>query len=774
MQAPGKSPATFSLREEIRRYSLAPLFLTLAVLLSALLHAAVPHSIDYVFLAAVVGAAWLGGRGPGLCTALLAPLVLDYFFLPPLYTLGFSPEARPYIVPFLLSGFAAAWMSSTRGAARDARTQLSASEERFRRILTNQPDVAWTRDSSGRHHYLSPKIAQILGFTSEELRDGGFELVLAHIHPEDRALFQKASDDLFSGRGPFDLEFRFQRRDGAWVWLHDRATATYRQNGLTLADGVLSDVSARKEAEVELRSKTAFLEAQANATIDAILVVDAAGSRILQNSRFNEIFAIPAHLRDSADDTPVLQHVVQLAKDPQSFLARVQELYDRPEKTSRDEVELTNGTILDRYSSPVRGPAGEYYGRIWTFRDITERRQRENALHQLSAAVEQSPVSVVITDPEGNITYVNPRFTTLTGYTPAEVTGQNPRILNSGYSPPEAYRDLWAKILAGQEWRGEFRNRKKNGELYWEAAVISPIFDSKRQITHFIAVKEDITERRALENQLRQAQKMEGIGQLAAGIAHEINTPAQFVTDNLTFLEDAWTATLSLLRAHRSAAREHLPPAVVQALAQAEEQCDFAFIQDEVPHAIAQGLEGARRVATIVRAMKEFSHPDVADKIEADLNRGIASTITIASNAWKYVADVETDFDPALPPVLCYPGDINQVVLNLLVNAAHAIEDKPGRHEKGRITIRTRRGGEGVEISVADTGVGIAPEIQSRIFELFFTTREVGSGTGQGLALAHTVIVKKHQGRIWFETRPGQGTTFFIQLPIRPHAQEPA
>jgi len=292
----------------------------------------------------------------------------------------------------------------------------------------------------------------------------------------------------------------------------------------------------------------------------------------------------------------------------------------------------------------------------------------------------------------------------------------------------------------------------------------------KGEITHFLVVKEDITERRALEGQLRHAQKLEGIGQLAAGIAHEINTPIQFVTDNLTFLKDSWKVTSELLDQYRAANRSvsgNVAAETRASMERAEQNCDLPFIAVEVPRAIDQSLDGAGRVAKIVHAMKEFSHPDSAEKTATDLNRTIDSTITVARNEWKYVSQLVKDFDENLPPVVCYPGDINQVVLNLIVNAAHTVKDKVREGEKGLITIATRLRGEFAEISVTDTGAGIPEDIRGRVFDPFFTTKEVGKGTGQGLALAYTVVVKKHGGKIWFETEVGRGSTFFVSLPLQ-------
>ena len=650
-----------------------------------------------------------------------------------------------------------------------AKEALRRTEEQYRRILESMPDVAWTSDVQGGTRYVSPKVEALLGFTNQELYAGGTHLWLNQIHPEDFGRVSQKYMALFEQQVVFDEEYRIRRKDGTWIWVHDRATRTHEADGVLCADGFMSDITQRKQAEAELRSKTAFLEAQANSTIDGLLVVDSNGRRLMANERFAELLRIPPELIAEVDDRRMLDYAVSLMKDPESFRPKVEYLYRHPTETSRDEIELKNGVILDRYSAPVVDKNGIYYGRIWNFRDMTEQKRNQEALQQLSLAVEQSPTSVVITDPQGNISYVNRKFTESTGYGPQEVLGQNPRVLNAGQCPSELYRNLWSTITQGRVWNGEFCNKKKNGEIYWESATITPMTNPNGEITHFLALKEDITEKRALESQLRHAQKMEGVGQLAAGIAHEINTPTQFVMDNLTFLRDSWKSVHELVEQYRAAVQGmagSIPEELVRRLKQAEQVCDLDFIRDEVPRAVEQSLDGSRRVAKIVRAMKEFSHPDSAEKTATDLNRAVESTITVARNEWKYVSEMVTEFDDQLPPVVCYPGDINQVVFNLLVNAAHAIKEKVKDGEKGQITVRTRMAGEDVEISVSDTGNGIPEAIRNRVFEPFFTTKEVGKGTGQGLALAYTVVVKKHGGKIWFESEVGKGTTFLITLPV--------
>jgi signal transduction histidine kinase len=276
--------------------------------------------------------------------------------------------------------------------------------------------------------------------------------------------------------------------------------------------------------------------------------------------------------------------------------------------------------------------------------------------------------------------------------------------------------------------------------------------------------------------QLRQAHKLESVGQLAAGIAHEINTPTQYIGDNVRFLKDAFQDLKNLLaeydRILAAAKASTLSDEMVGELAVAVERADASFLLEEIPKAIEQTLEGISRVSSLVSAMKEFSHPGTKEKIAVDLNHAIENTITVARNEWKYVANLETEFDASLPLISCQPGEFNQVILNLIVNAAHAIADVVGKGgaEKGKIKIQTRDCPEWVEIRIQDTGSGIPEKVRARIFDPFFTTKEIGKGTGQGLAIARSVVVDKHGGNIHFETEEGKGTTFIIRLPHDGHA----
>jgi PAS domain S-box-containing protein len=297
-----------------------------------------------------------------------------------------------------------------------------------------------------------------------------------------------------------------------------------------------------------------------------------------------------------------------------------------------------------------------------------------------------------------------------------------------------------------------------------------PVIEAGR-IKGAVVCFNDITDRKRMEVELRHAQKLEAVGGLAAGIAHEINTPIQFVGDNTRFLQDSFRDTTAMLAKYEDlceAAR--LGPVQSELLEEVQavrKRIDWDYLRLEIPKALDQMLDGIERVAKIVRAMKDFSHVDrSSQKTAADLNKAIQSTLVVARSELKYVAEVQEDYGE-LPPVLCHLGDLNQVFLNLLINAAHAIGDvmkKTG--EKGRIVVRTRRDEDFVEISFSDTGSGISPAARDKIFDPFFTTKEVGKGTGQGLTLARAIVVEKHGGTLTFETELGKGTTFHVRLPV--------
>ncbi|MEM6799532.1 MAG: ATP-binding protein, partial [Planctomycetota bacterium] len=372
----------------------------------------------------------------------------------------------------------------------------------------------------------------------------------------------------------------------------------------------------------------------------------------------------------------------------------------------------------------------------------------------------------------GVINEWNVRAQELFGWSREEVVG---RRLEETICPQEESRrgsgGLQQLTRAGEEGkRLEVLARHRDGrEIPAEVSMSMMQRDGEIVFNAFI---HDITARRELQAQLAHGQKLESIGQLSAGIAHEINTPTQYVGDNTRFVQDALSDVFAVLDAYAELAQQVRAGGgtsdALSALDEAIEAADLDYLTGELRDAVSQSLEGVDRVASIVRAMKEFSHPGAATKTPTNLNEAIAATITVATNEWKYVAAVETDFDASLPLVPCLPGDFNQVVLNIIVNAAHAIAEKVGKNSgrKGVIKVATALDGEWAQVTISDNGTGIPAEVINRVFDPFFTTKDVGVGTGQGLAISRSVIVDKHSGTLDVDSKVGDGATFTIRIPV--------
>ncbi|HEX5324272.1 MAG TPA: ATP-binding protein, partial [Capsulimonadaceae bacterium] len=413
-----------------------------------------------------------------------------------------------------------------------------------------------------------------------------------------------------------------------------------------------------------------------------------------------------------------------------------------------------------------------------------ERREAELELQRILAQTEQVLIAIpsilIEIDENGCVTTWNAAASKAFGLSRNDVHGKQLEECEISWDPA---------IIQGVETcqKGHQIVRVENvkytntsGKDRLLGVTITPIITNAGTYLGLLILAADVTDRLTLEGQLAQAQKLESIGHLAAGIAHEINTPIQYIGDNTRFLQDAFADLQTLLMAYADFAegckKAGAPSELVRALDDAVAKADVDYLTSEIPTAIQQSLEGVQRVANIVLAMKEFSHPGTSEKTSIDLNHAIESTITVARNEWKYVADLITDLDPDLPLVPCLPGDLNQVFLNLIVNAAHAVGDvvRRGDSEKGTITVRTRRYGGFAEIAIEDTGSGVPQEVRSRLFDPFFTTKEVGKGTGQGLAIARSVVVNKHGGTIHFDSEVGKGTTFIVRLPLAADVEEAA
>jgi two-component system NtrC family sensor kinase len=369
---------------------------------------------------------------------------------------------------------------------------------------------------------------------------------------------------------------------------------------------------------------------------------------------------------------------------------------------------------------------------------LARARATEEKLQILSSAIEQSPVSIVITDAQGLIEYVNPKFSQMTGFGVEESLGRNPRFLKSGKTSQDDYRRLWATITGGNVWQGEFQNIKKNGELFFESATISPVKNRQGEITHYIAIKEDITEKRKLEEQLRQAQKMEAIGTLAGGVAHDFNNILTAIIGYGNLMEMKMTGDDPLLAS------------------------------------LKQILAAADRAADLTRSLLAFSRKQIINPQPVDLNEVVRQMGHFLQRIIGEDIELKSAFDGERLTVNADSGQIGQVMMNLATNARDAM---PGG---GTLSIETAKAeigeafinnygfgtpGEYALISITDTGSGMDEETRKRLFEPFFTTKEVGKGTGLGLAIVYG-IVKQHNGYITVSSEPGQGTTIAVYLPL--------
>lgn len=386
------------------------------------------------------------------------------------------------------------------------------------------------------------------------------------------------------------------------------------------------------------------------------------------------------------------------------------------------------------------------------------------------AVLEHALDGIITIDPDGRILEFNPASEGMFGRRREEAIGtfltdvfvdaEKATLIKS-----EIARYLESQDESGMNKRREFAILRANGEEFPVELALTPIPVSSGTV--FTAFIRDISEKKRLEGKLAHAQKMESVGQMAAGVAHEINTPNQYIGDNIQFVIDGFSDVKKAIGGYqelRDSAASSVEPELLQKVDEIIKSSDLEYLADEIPKALSQAQEGVERVGSIVRAMKEFSHPGVDAWTAVDVNRVVESTITVSRHEWKYVAITEVSLDRNLPLTSGHPGELGQVILNLVVNAAHAIAERYQGNALGRIGVTTRHVGQYIEIEVKDDGCGIPEHVRPRVFDPFFTTKGVGIGTGQGLAISHAVIVERHGGELLFESELGKGSTFTIRL----------
>ncbi|WP_243333470.1 PAS domain S-box protein [Mesoterricola sediminis] len=481
-----------------------------------------------------------------------------------------------------------------------------------------------------------------------------------------------------------------------------------------------------------------------DATREGILVTDPQGRVQVCNRAFRELWGLPAGGLEPGSDGIGPDFLLAQVKNPAACLAGARSLLEDPASVWSDTLELWDGRVLERHGRPYLGADG-IQGIAWGFRDVTSRAKADLFVHRLSLAVEQSPISVLITDTAGSIEFINPKFTQLTGYALDEALGRNPRILQSGFTPAKVYRDLWSTVTAGEIWVGELQNRRKDGELFWERATISPLRDADGVITHYLGLKEDITVQKRLEQQLRHAQRLEAVGNLAGGVAHDLNNILQVINGYGSLMQ----------------------------MTQAADDPNRA--------GLAEILKAAERAASLTHSLLAFSRKQVMNPRTLDLNGVVGNVEKLLKRIIGADIRLTVEKDPEPLHVHADLGQIEHVLLNLANNAREAMPTGGSLAIATRTTAidaawRDSRGfgqpGPYALLEVRDSGVGMDAETLRRVFDPYFTTREMGRGTGLGLATVYG-IVKQHGGYIVADSEPGRGATFQVYLPIAPDPVTP-
>jgi PAS domain S-box-containing protein len=587
---------------------------------------------------------------------------------------------------------------------------------RFRFSIEQASDAVFWMNRDAGFSYVNDQTCRSLGYTREEL----LKLRLWDIDPVYAKERWEADWEQYQREprvGSHQIETLHRRKDGSVFPVE--VSAKHIWFGETeLHVAFVRDITERRRAEKATRENELRLRTMVQNAPAIIFILDRDGV-----FRLSEGQAL-AKLGLEAGEV-VGKSALEMYRDTPSVLESLRKALAGEPARAINELP---GVIFDTVYSPIFDPDGKPAGLIGIAIDITDRKRAEEAQMLLATAVEQAAEAIVITDAGGTISYVNPAFEKITGYARDEVIGQNARMLRSGKHDAAFYRHLWETIARGEVWTSRIFNKKKNGALYEEEMIISPVFDSAGKIVNYVAVKRDVTQEVALETQLRQAQKMEAIGQLAGGVAHDFN-------NILTVIQGSASLLLN----------PQLKPA---------EKSDCSH----------QIIRAAERAAGLIRQLLLFGRKQVMQPVNLDLNEVVGGMTRMLKRILGEDIALRSDFASSLPPVFGDAGMIEQVVLNLAINSRDAM---PGG---GRLAIATgaetlderqaqlnpdASPGPHVWLAVSDTGCGIPPENLPRIFEPFFTTKDVGKGTGLGLATVYGII-RQHRGWITVDSEPGK------------------
>ena len=585
--------------------------------------------------------------------------------------------------------------------------------------------------------YINPAQARLFGFQSAEEMTADAPL-LERFELGHR---EKLEAWYRTHLGREEQEFRdilpATRKDRTRVWLN--ITSRFMEwEGQHAAVIVMYDAGPEQEAREKLRASEEKFRHMVEFSSDGLIVWNSDLQIIQINSRTTDLLG---YSEEELLATTMEQ--LLLAEDIPGHPLCVEELQKNEMVTAERRFRKNNGDVLYVEVSSRGLPGGLFQSSL---RDITERKEAQKAMEMLSTAVEQAGDIVFITDPGGEITYVNPAFERITGYTAKEAIGQTPRILKSGQKEINFYRNMWEQLLAGKSWKGHYRNRRKDGSFYEVDSIHSPVFNEEGQLTHIIAVHHDISDRIELEHQLRQSQKMEAMGQMAGGVAHEFN--------NL----------LQVIRGYSELAMRGVSP-------DAKQYRDLKQIQDSV-----------EKATLLTGHLLAYTRQQPMQRRTVNINQLVEGFVNVFSTLVRDNITIKHALDPNLHTTRADPNMLEQVLMNICLNARDAMPDG------GEMLIRTtllqhkppvlraeEQLPEGLYLclSITDTGVGMTKDVQQQIFDPFFTTKSPGKGTGLGLSMAYGII-EQHQGLIDLYSEPGAGTTFSIYLPAMEGARSSA
>lgn len=639
-------------------------------------------------------------------------------------------------------------------------------------------------DDRARALWVNQGFERLTGYSLDEVRGTvpGHLLQGPDTDPETVAYMRSK---IAAGEG-FNADVLNYRKDGSSYWINIEVRPILDETGRAQRFIAIEwDVTAKREADERVRrareDAEAFAEALAYSRQQLEMIIHGADlgewiwdidtQEISVNHEWLEALGVTIEPTGSLET--ILTHVHASHRE-----RIVHAGHDLAENDQIDiEFQLVDGNrpvwLLARGRAVAFDEQGRPQRLMGTLLDISERKHIEDQLRSerelMSNILATIPHAVYWKDTDGRYLGCNETFAASVGLsTPDAVIGLSDADIFPIEVAADRHRIDQEVLLSGRPFFDtEETSVSADGRRRSLLASRVPIRDHTDQVSGVLGVFTDVSAMKDLESKLAAATRLEAIGQLAAGIAHEINTPMQYIGDNIQFLRKAFDRLETIaadLSAFSSTPDDALPGAVADLLTRAE-TLKLDFLRSRIPRSIDQALEGVEAVSRIVRAMKDFSNPGTELMQPVDLNEAIATTLTVCRNEWKYVAEIETDLDPSLPTIPALPGELNQVLLNIVVNAAHAIEGSHDQGAMGTITVRTRSTDDHVMVSIGDDGGGIPAAIRDKIFEPFFTTKPVGKGSGQGLAITHQIVVTRHGGSIEVDSVEGEGTTFTVRLP---------